>query len=200
MKETTRYSSSTIYEAAGRVGALPSAIKPLSPKLPVEGPAFTVRSAPGDNIWLHRAITRAKEGDVLVVATGDVRGEQAYWGDVMTLAAETRGIIGLVIDGQVRDGVEIVRMGFPVFARGLCPRGPTKDNNAPGGLQEPIEIGGVTIHPGDLVVGDGDGVVIVAQAEVETVLQKAKEREDKEALIRERLRNGETTLEIYGFE
>ena len=202
MKKTTtpRFSSSTIYEAAGRKGALPSTIKPLSENLPVEGRAFTVRAAPGNNLWLHRAVARAQKGDVLIVATGDERGEQAYWGDVMTLAAQSRGIIGLVIDGQVRDGVEIVRMGFPVFARGLCMRGPTRNAGAPGGLQEPIAIGEVTIHPGDLVVGDGDGVVVVAREEEETVLRMAKEREDGEALIRERLRNGETTLEIYGIE
>jgi 4-hydroxy-4-methyl-2-oxoglutarate aldolase len=200
MKTTPRYSSSTIYEAAGRKGALPSTIKPLAERLPVEGHAFTVRTAPGDNIWLHRALARAEEGDVLVVATGDERGEQAYWGDVMTLAAQSRGILGLVIDGQVRDGAEIVRMGFPVFARGLCMRGPTKSAKAPGSLLEPITIGEVTIRPGDLVVGDGDGVVVVAREQEETALQKAKEREDGEAVIRERLRNGETTLEIYGLE
>jgi len=198
--KTPRYSSSTIYEAAGRKGALPSGIRPLSERLPVEGRAFTVRTAPGDNLWLHRAVAKAGAGDVLVVATGDERGEQAYWGDVMTLAAQSREIAGLVIDGQVRDGVEIVRMGFPVFARGLCMRGPTKNAEAPGSLQEPITIGDVTIRPGDLVVGDGDGVVVVARDEEEAALRKAEEREDAEALIRERLRNGETTLEIYGLE
>lgn len=200
MKTTPRYSSSTIYEAAGRKGALPSTIKPLAERLTVEGHVFTVCTAPGDNIWLHRALARAEKGDVLVVATGDERGEQAYWGDVMALAAQSRGILGLVIDGQVRDGVEIVRMGFPVFARGLCVRGPTKNAKAPGSLLEPIAIGEVTIRPGDLVVGDGDGVVVVAREQEETVLQKANEREDGEAVIRERLRNGETTLEIYGLE
>lgn len=200
MKNAPRYSSSTIYEAAGRRGALPSAIKPLSERLPVEGRAFTVRTAPGDNLWLHRSLARAEEGDVLVVAIGDERGEQAYWGDVMTLAAQSRGILGLVIDGQVRDGAEIVRMGFPVFAKGLCTRGPTKNAKTPGSLQEPITIGDVTVHPGDLVVGDGDGVVVLPQADVNAVLEKAKEREDAEAVIRERLRNGETTLEIYGLE
>ena len=192
-------SSASVHEAAGRQGALPSAIKPLDPSHRVEGTAFTVRSPPGDNLWFHRALAAIGEGDVLVASVGGGH-EWGYWGDVMTLAAMTRGVRGLVIDGSVRDGADIVRAGFPVFARGLCIRGTGKDPSGAGELQGTITIGDVSIGPKDWILGDGDGVVVVARPDVERVLSKAAEREAKEEHIREALRSGKTTLEIYGLE
>lgn len=192
-------SSATVHEVSGQIGALPSAIKPLSSGQRVEGPAFTVRSAPGDNLWFHRALARVGRGDVLVVSVGD-HYESGYWGDIMTVAAMARGVAGLVIDGCVRDGVDIVRAGFPVFARGLCIRGTTKIPDAPGGLQATITIGDVTIRPDDLVIGDGDGVVVVPSEHVSALRAKAAEREAKEVRIRDELRAGKTTLDVYGLE
>ena len=115
-------SASTIHEAAGKIGALPAAIKPLDPSKRVCGPAFTVRGAPGDNLWLHYALAGAKPGDVLVANMGGLY-EAGYWGEVMTVSAQARGIGGLVINGCVRDGTEMIGLGFPVFARGTCMRG-----------------------------------------------------------------------------
>jgi 4-hydroxy-4-methyl-2-oxoglutarate aldolase len=118
----------------------------------------------------------------------------------MTVAARTRGVAGLVIDGCVRDSEAIIRLEFPVFARGLSIRGTKKDASAPGSLRAPIELADATVEPGDLVVGDADGVVVVAREEATEVIEKAREREAREAEIVERLRKGETTLDIYGWK
>lgn len=192
------YDSATLHEAAGKIGALPSAIKPIAPGMRLEGPALTVSSPPGNNLWLHRAIAEASAGDVLVVEVGG-HYEAGYWGEIMTVAAQAQGVVGVVIDGCVRDGDQITALRFPICSRGLCIRGTDKDTERPGALNEPIEIGDVTITPGDLVVGDGDGVVVIPSDRVEEVLAKARERLDKEAAVMERLRQGETTLDIYGW-
>lgn len=192
------FQSATLHEAAGRIGALPSAIRPIAKGMKLSGPASTVTSAPGNNLWIHRALANAREGDVLVVTVGG-RYEAGYWGEIMTVAAQTCGLAGLVIDGFVRDGERIAELGFPVFARGLCIRGTGKDRDAPGALGETIEIGDTPVATGDLVVGDGDGVVVIPAGRVEEVLAQSKEREDGEGEVMDRLRRGETTLEIYGW-
>ena len=127
------------------------------------GPALTVHSPGGDNLWLHRALDVAQPGDVLVVHVSGAH-EHGYWGEIMTTMAKVRGLAGLVIDGCVRDGVLLEQIGFPVFARGLCIRGTGKDYGAIGWIGEPVLIGDVTVSAGDLVVGDGDGVVAVPRA------------------------------------
>ncbi len=192
--------SSTLHEAAGQIGALPSGIKPIAHGMRLDGPAFTVSSPPANNLWLHKAIAEATTGDILVVEVGG-HYEAGYWGEIMTVAAQARGVVGLVIDGCVRDAEQITALGFPVCSRGLCIRGTDKDTatTPPGSLNEPIEIGDVTISPGDLIVGDGDGVVAIPSDRVEEVFEKSRERLDKEAAVMERLRRGETTLDIYGW-
>jgi 4-hydroxy-4-methyl-2-oxoglutarate aldolase len=162
------------------------------------GPAFTVATPPGNNLWIHRALAAAA-GEVLVVVTSK-HYEAGYWGDIMTVAALARGIAGLVIDGCVRDSEAIARLQFPVFARGLSIRGTRKDAAAGGFLQAPVTLGEVTIGPGDLVVGDADGVVVISRGRVPEVMEKAREREKHEAQVVERLRKGETTLDIYGWK
>lgn len=188
----------TLHEAAGKIGALPSAIKPVAPVFRVCGPALTVQSPPGDNLWLHRALDIAKAGDVLVVSVGGAF-EHGYWGEIMTTMAQVRGLGGLVIDGCVRDGALLAEIGFPVFARGLCIRGTGKDYGATGWLNAPLLIGDIAVQAGDLVVGDGDGVVVVPEARAAEVVAKALRREADEAAILERLRAGESTMQIYGF-
>jgi 4-hydroxy-4-methyl-2-oxoglutarate aldolase len=190
--------AATLHEAGGKIGALPSAIKPVAPSFRVCGPAFTVHSPPGDNLWLHRALDVAKAGDVLVVHTSAAH-EYGYWGEIMTTMAKVRGLGGLVIDGCVRDGVLLGEIGFPVFARGLCIRGTGKDYGAIGWLGAPVLIGDVTVAAGDLVVGDGDGVVVVPRARAADVTTKARRREADEAAILKRLEAGESTMAVYGF-
>lgn len=191
--------SATLHEAAGGLGALPCEIEPVAAGSRLAGPAFTVSSAPGDNLWIHRALAVARPGDVLVV---DVSGhhEAGYWGEVMSVAALARRLGGLVIDGSVRDADAIEALGFPVFARGLCIGGTGKDAGAPGALGGHIWIGGVTVRPGDLVVGDRDGVVVVPRESASETIERGRERERKEREILERLRAGETTLDVYGWK
>jgi 4-hydroxy-4-methyl-2-oxoglutarate aldolase len=157
-----------------------------------------VHSPGGDNLWLHRAIYAAQPGDVLVVHTNGHYGH-GYWGEIMSTAAKMRGLAGLVIDGCVRDGELLARIGFPVFARGLCVRGTGKDLGARGWINAATLFEDVVVSPGDLIVGDGDGVVCIARDRVERVLQVAREREQQEADILKRLENGATTLDIYGW-
>lgn len=192
------FPSATLLEAANKLGALPSAIKPVSSTFRICGPAVTVHSPPADNLWLHRALVVAQPGDVLVVYTSDFY-EAGYWGEVMSTAAKERGVAGLVIDGCVRDADLLERIGFPVFSRGLCIRGTTKDFAARGWINHPLRIGDVAVRPGDLVVGDADGVVVVAQETLGDTLRAAHEREDKEAEILARIAGGELTLDIYGW-
>jgi 4-hydroxy-4-methyl-2-oxoglutarate aldolase len=199
VREAARLGAATLHEASGQRGALPSAIKPITSTMRVAGPAFPVATAPGNNLWIHRALPAAAPGDVLVVVTSG-HYEAGYWGDIMTVAALEREIAGLVIDGCVRDSEAIARLHFPVFTRGLSIRGTGKDAAAPGSLQKPVTLGDATVHPGDLVVGDADGVVVISRANAADVVMKAKERERREGEILERLRKGETTLEIYGWK
>ncbi len=192
------FGAATLHEAGGKIGALPSAIKPLAPTFRVCGPAFTAQGPPADNLWLHRALAAAKESDILVA---DVSGhyEAGYWGEIMSTAAKARGLGGVVIDGCARDGHLLPDIGFPVFARGLCVRGTGKDLGGSGSLGSPIRIGEVVICTGDLVVGDRDGVVVIPRARAAEVIAAARERERKEQEILQRCTAGETTLEIYGW-
>jgi 4-hydroxy-4-methyl-2-oxoglutarate aldolase len=196
IEQIAAFPTATLHEAMGKYGALPSGIKPISAEMRVCGTAVTVQTMPRDNMMLHRAIAAAGEGDVIVVHTADF-WEAGYWGEIMAVASQVRGIAGLVIDGCVRDAEPITALGFPVFSRGLCIHGTTKFGK--GTLNEPITIGQVTIQPGDIVVGDRDGVVIVPKGKTAEAIEKARAREEKEARVMERLRNGETTLEIYGW-
>jgi 4-hydroxy-4-methyl-2-oxoglutarate aldolase len=198
LREARSLGSATLYEAAGQNGALPAGIKPVAPGFRVAGPALTVACPPADNLWLHRALVDAAPAEVLVVTVGG-EYEAGYWGEVMTVSALARGVAGLVIDGMVRDADAIAASAFPVFARGLSIRGTRKDPRASGALRQPISIGDVAVEPGDLVVGDRDGIVVVPRARAREVIELGRERERREAEIMERLREGETTLEIYGF-
>lgn len=189
------FSSATLHEAAGKLGALPSAIKPVSSNMKICGPAVTVSSLPGNNIMLHKAIYAANPGDVLVVDVGDAY-EHGYWGDIMTFAAMQRQLKGLVINGCVRDGEELARLNFPVFSRGLSIKGTSKHNG--GFINQPVQLGDVRINPGDLIVGDGDGVVAIPRLDAAHILEKARQREADEERIRRELAQGRTTLEIYG--
>ncbi|PBC50006.1 4-hydroxy-4-methyl-2-oxoglutarate aldolase [Rhodococcus sp. ACS1] len=175
---------------------LPPRIRPLDPAWRICGRAFTVDLTPGHNIWLHRALYAAQPGDVLVAAA-DTDIEYGYWGDILAHAAAERGLAGLVIDGSVRDSTDLKSIGFPVFARGLCVRGTGKDATS-GGFDVSIQLGSTTVHPGDIIVGDADGVVAIDAGQVKAVVERALQRERSEEKIRTRIAAGETTLDIYG--
>jgi 4-hydroxy-4-methyl-2-oxoglutarate aldolase len=197
MRRLAPLGAATVHEAYGRRGALPSAIKPVHESFRVCGPAFTVDCPPSDNLWIHRAVYGASPGDVLVV---DVRGETeaGYWGEILSEAALVRGLGGLVITGGVRDIDRIAALGFSVFAANVCIRGTSKEPDGDGRLGEPIRVGDVTVRPGDAVLGDADGVVVVEAGEVEAVVAAARARDLNERDVVRRIRDGESTLEIFG--
>ena len=190
--------AATLHEAGGRIGVMPSEIKPVARGMRVCGPAVTVASPGGDNLWLHRALYVAQPGDVLVVHVSGAFG-YGYWGEIMANAARQRGLGGLVIDGCVRDADLLEELGFPVFARGLSIRGTGKDFGARGWINHPVLFGSLTVSAGDLVVGDRDGVVVVPLARAEAVVTAAEQREAKEAQVLQHIAAGERTLELYNF-
>jgi 4-hydroxy-4-methyl-2-oxoglutarate aldolase len=199
VKRAAAFGTATLHEAGGKIGALSPAIKPMHPSFAIAGPAFTVHSPPGDNLWLHRAIAISKPGDILVVFTEGVY-EHGYWGEIMSTAGNAAKLGGLVIDGCVRDGALLGEVGFPVFARGLCIRGTGKDFSARGWINHPLLLGDVTVEAGDLIVGDTDGVVAIPRAKIETVVQKSREREDKEAETMRQLKAGQKSIDLYGWD
>ncbi len=189
-------SSATLHEAAGRIGALSSQIKAIAPGMRISGPAFPLQLDPGDNYGLHEALYAAPRGSVLVIDAYDFL-EAGPFGEIMAVAAITCGIAGLVTSGSVRDRDAIAKLGFPVFSKGVCIKGTAKV--CPPRIGRSIIIDGVVIEPGDMLLGDSDGVVVIPRNQCETVLAAAIERERKEAEIIERIRAGERTMDIYNF-
>jgi len=188
-----RLGTATVHEAQGQKGAVDPRIRALDPRFRLAGRALTVDIRPGDNLMLHYALSKAVPGDVLVV---DAKGflDAGPWGDVLTLAARQAGVAGLALDGAVRDAAAIVEMGFPVFCRGVCIKGTNKQQ--PGRLNVPLVFGGVGVEPGDVIVGDADGLVVVKADEVDEAIRLSEARERKEAAMRERLMQGASMIEL----
>jgi RraA family protein len=153
-------------------------LQPFHQPRPMAGTAVTVRTRPGDNLAIHRAFDFCRPGDVLVIDGG---GEvtQALMGDIMSSYAESLGVQGLVIDGAIRDVGAIRRRDFPVYARGVTHRGPYK--NGPGEINVPVTIGRMVVNPGDIIVGDEDGLLAIAPEDVEAVIAGARRQGEKEA-------------------
>ncbi len=188
--------AATLHEVMGKKGALTSDIRPVWPGTQVVGSALTVKCRAGDNLMLHKAVSIAKPGDILVV---DVDGflEAGIWGEIITVAAMEKGIVGIVTNGSVRDTVPIEDMGFAMFSKGISMKGTTKHN--PGTINNTISIGGVVVNPGDIVVGDNDGVVVIPLDMAEEIIKKAEEKERSEAQVMAKIRMGECTMDILGF-
>ncbi len=160
-------------------------------------PAFPVQCTPGDNLAVHVGVTRAPAGAALVVNVGDTR-ELGYWGEVLTTAAEARRLTGLVIDGCVRDVAALKDHGFPVFSTGIALPGATKERS--GSVGRPTIVGDVGVEPGDWVVGDADGVVIVPGGALTGVLTAGRARADREAGYFTALRDGTTTVDLLSLD
>jgi len=185
--------TATLHES-GAKSILSSEIKMLCGDRCVVGRALTVMCHPGDNLMIHVAVSRAEPGDMLLVQSHDP--EFGVWGEVLTVAAQARGIVGLILDGSVRDLAAIRRRKFPVFARGLALQGAAKTRE--GTINAPISCGGQPIWPGDVIAADESGIVAMSPGEVEDILTRAEERSRKEAVMMSELQNGRTTMEILG--
>jgi 4-hydroxy-4-methyl-2-oxoglutarate aldolase len=183
--------------AAGDRAAVVLGLEPAYPSAHLLGPAMTVQGAGRDNLALHHAIAAAEAGEVIVLAVGGEE-EIAHCGEILAVAARRQGVAGIVLDGAIRDRVEIERLAYPVFHRGTSPRGPGKDG--PGALRVTIDLFGVSVSPGDLVCADADGVVFVPAGEAETVLVAAAELEAREREIVAEVERGSSTVEIFGLE
>jgi 4-hydroxy-4-methyl-2-oxoglutarate aldolase len=190
VRQAAQFQPAILADVAGRRGALHGRITALRPRMKLAGPALTVDVRPGDNLMIHAAMALAKPGDVLVI---DGKGDQtaALMGTIMMNACRQLGIAGVVIDGAVRDSLEIAEMDFPVFSVGTNPNGPTKQVS--GRIGHPVTVGGVTVHPGDFVIGDADGVVVVERDKIASLLPlAAKKVADEEARIAQ-IKQGKTS-------
>jgi regulator of RNase E activity RraA len=185
--------AANISDVQGKQGTLDARIKPVyQPMEHLCGTAFTVKARPGDNLLATKAIHLARPGDVIVIA-GAFDMTLSVWGGVMAAMARQKGIAGVVTDGLVRDVAEIRASGLPVFAIGLTPVGPTKEGA--GQINLPISCGGVVVNPGDIIVGDEDGVVAVPRQEAAAVLERTHARMRLETAWFEQIARGETILE-----
>ena len=189
------FDPATLYEAAGLQGMVDPAIRPAWAGARLCGVALTVDCPPGDNLMLHHAVALASPGAVIVARVGEYR-LAGCWGEILTAAAQHRGVAGLAVDGAVRDIEAINERQFPVFSRGLAIGSCTKERF--GQVGEPIRFGGVPVRSGDIVVGDADGIVVVDQERADEVFQKASARRVKEAWLMEQLGLGKTTIELLG--
>jgi 4-hydroxy-4-methyl-2-oxoglutarate aldolase len=195
-EELLALGSATLYEASGLDCFLPVTLRPAWPGARLVGTALPVRTAAGDNLPLHLALEVAGPGDVLVVdAAGAAHG---YWGEVLAVAAQVRGVHGLVIDGGVRDTEQLQALDFPAFSSLIALQGTTKRD--PGTVGEPIVLGAVRVAMGDIVVADRDGVVVIPSGRFDAVLVAARARQQKEEEFLTRIRAGELTTDLYGFD
>jgi len=188
-----RIGTATIHEASGREGAVNFSIKPIARGVRICGPAFTVQCHPLDNLMLHKALEKAPPGDILLATVGG-HYEGGYFGALMATSAVARNLGGLAIDGCIRDSEEIIRMGFPIFCRGFSIRGTTKQ--VLGLINHPIVFGGVLVYPGDLIVGDDDGVVVVSREDCKNVLEKSVQRVETEKKKSAELKAGASSVEL----
>ncbi len=195
-KEFLGIPTGNICDCNGLEGAMAAEIMPLHYKMKVAGTAMTVECQPGDNLTIHKAIAIAEAGSVLVISCKGYT-DRGVFGELFATSCMARGIAGVVIDGACRDKEDLIDMNFPVFSKGVNPNGTRKE--ICGAINVPIVCGGIQVNPGDIIVGDSDGVVRIAKENAAEVLEKAKAKKAKETELKPLLAAGKTTVELLGF-
>lgn len=189
VQQAATFQAAILADVAGRRGTMHARVAPVHERMRLAGPAFTVEVRPGDNLMIHAAIALAQPGDILVI---DGKGDQtaALMGTLMLSACKKRGLGGVIVDGAIRDKLELLELGFPVFSAGFNPAGPTKF--VPGRINHPISCAGASVFPGDLVVGDADGVVVIERAKAPAMMALAVKKVADEAARIEAIARGDT--------